>query len=248
VEQPVAVILAAGVGRRLAPLTDERPKALVQLAGITLLERCLRALAAAGFARAVVVTGHREALVREFVEAGTWGVEVACVFNERYETTNNIVSFLVAADEMAGGVCLLNSDTVFDPTILFDVAATGDGSWLVVDHDEPLGAEEMKVEVDGAGVVRRVSKLLDPARSAGEYIGIARFDAHGAAAVLGAARTLVNAGRTDVYYEDAIDHVLTELDVRTVATRLRPWTEIDDHRDYARAVEVARAIDAAPAA
>jgi choline kinase len=241
---PVAIILAAGVGRRLAPLTTDRPKALLELDGGNLLERSIGALARAGFAEAVVVTGHRTDLVEQFVGSRSWALQVACRFNPAFAATNNIVSFLAAADLLSAGFCLLNSDIVFDGAILADLAAEQDGSWLVVDADEPLGDEEMKVELDVDGAIQRISKQLPPEDCAGEYIGIARFDAPGAASVVDAARRLVGEGRTDLYYEDAIDAVAPRVKPRPLATRGRPWTEIDDLDDYRRAMGIAARLEA----
>ncbi len=240
---PVAVILAAGLGRRLSSLTHDRPKALVEVAGRTLLGRSLEALAGASFPEAVVVTGHRAELVDDFVARREWGLEVRCRFNPQFDAANNIVSFLTAADEMSHGLCLLNSDIVFDARILADVAAASRGSWLVVDTDEPLGAEEMKVELDGDGSVSRISKKLSPATSVGEYIGIARFDAAGAAEVIAAARRLVDEGGGDLYYEDAIDAVASRLVIRPLPVARRAWTEIDDLADYERATAIAKELD-----
>ncbi len=240
---PVAVILAAGVGRRLAPLTDDRPKALVEVEGITFLERALHAVATAGFDRVVIVAGHRAEMIESAVGDG-WPFDVRSVLNPRYATANNIVSFLAVEEDLRDGFCLLNSDIVFDASILRDVASADEGCWLAVDGDEPLGAEEMKVGVDGEGLVRRISKGLPVATSAGEYIGIARFDAAGAAAVIRHAHQLVADGQTDLYYEDAFDRAAAELSIGTISVQGRAWTEVDDLDDFKRAVQVARGLDA----
>jgi choline kinase len=243
VSAPLAVILAAGVGRRLAPLTGERPKALVEVAGVSLLERSLGALEAGGFRDVLVVTGHHADRIERFVRASRRDIRVSCRLNPDYQTANNIVSFLSVADAVREGFCLLNSDIVFDGTILRDVTAADDGSWLVMDADEPLGDEEMKIKLRRGGTVERVSKRLPPEKCAGEYIGIARFDARGAAEMVTAARTLVAEGRTDLYYEDAIDAAARDLPIRTIPTRGRKWTEIDDMADYERAVAIAHELD-----
>jgi choline kinase len=240
-----AVILAAGLGRRIAGRTDGGPKPLLDVGGRTLLDRLLDALESAGFRDAVVVTGHRPEGIRATIANRAPGLAIAEKWNAEYATANNIVSLLCARDAMTGGFCLLNSDIVFDASILADVATLDDGNWLVADGDESLGDEEMKIVVDDGGVVTRISKRLDPATSAGEYVGIARFDAAGAAALVASAERLVAAGRTDLYYEDAIDAAARELSVCVCWTRGRAWTEVDDDVDYARAVRVAAQLDAA---
>lgn len=245
---PVAIILAAGQGLRLAPLTRDRPKALVEIHGRTLLERSIEALAAAGFRRATVVTGYRADLIVESLLDRRWDIDVGARFNPAFATANNIVSFLAVADLLADGFCLLNSDIVFDPSILDDVAAHDSGSWLVVDADEELGAEEMKVGLDGDGVIRRINKALPVETSAGEYIGICRFDGPSAAAAIRAAREIVVEGGSGLYYEDAFARAAAELSLRPIPTRGRVWTEVDDLVDRDRAERIAAELDAREAA
>jgi choline kinase len=239
------VILAAGVGRRLAPLTDDRPKALVAPGGRPLLGRALDALERAGFLDVLVVSGHREEALADFLAARDGPAHLTTLHNEAFDTANNVVSFLVARDRLAGGFCLLNSDIVFEATVLDDVVAAPPGSWLVVDGDEPLGDEEMKVRLDADGRIRRITKRMPATDAAGEYIGIARFDEVGAAAALDAAARLVGDGATDRYYEDAFDAVLDVVVVRPIWMRGRLWSEIDDHADLRRAEGIARHLDAA---
>ena len=236
---PVAVVLAAGVGRRLAPLTDDTPKALLEIEGTTLLQRTLDALRAAGFSTAAVVTGHHAQLVDRFLASRDWGMHVTAVFNRHFDTANNIVSLLAAADVMPGGFCLLCADVLFDGSMVEDLAKKTTGCWLVVDEEEPLGEEEMKVKLDADRVVERISKTLPPDECAGEYIGLASFDPAATRTLLDAARALVDAGRTELYYEDAVDAAARALSPKLVSTRGRRWTEIDDLNDYERAVAIA---------
>src|SRR3990172_486252 len=151
-----AVILAAGLGRRIAALSNGRPKALLELNGRSLLEREVDALQTAGFERVVVVTGYAAESIRPVMAEWRAAMVMSERWNARFATTNNIVSLLAAADVLGDGFCLLNSDIVFDPSILAELATLTAGSWLVIDGDEPLGAEEMKVTLDGDGVVARI--------------------------------------------------------------------------------------------
>ena len=235
-----AVILAAGLGKRISDRTNGGPKALLELDGRTLLARSIEALHRAGFSSVIVVTGHASEMIRSSLANPPAGMVIDERWNPDYATANNIVSVLTVADLVRDGFCLLNCDITFDPSILVDVAALESGNWLVVDGDEPLGHEEMKVILDEKGVLTRISKLLDPSISAGEYIGICRFDAAGADTLMASARRrLVNAGSTNLYYEDAMDAAAADLALRACWTERRAWTEIDDEDDYQRALRVA---------
>ena len=216
---------------------------MLELHGRSLLERALTALEASGWRRAIVVTGHAAGTIDDFLARRRGTITVTTVHNPRFADTNNILSLLAAADYLADGFCLLNSDIVFGAAILGSILSRGSGVWLAIDSDEVLGAEEMKVAVDGDGRLLRISKELDPASSIGEYIGIVKFDARGAATVLHSARELVRTGGEQLYYEDAIDQAAAELGARLVFTAGVPWTEIDDEIDYRRAIAVAAQLD-----
>jgi choline kinase len=239
-----AVILAAGLGKRISDRTNGGPKALLDLHGRSLLSRSIQALYAAGFREAIVVTGHAADAIGAALAAEPAGMTLSERWNPDFATANNIVSFLSISELVRDGFCLLNCDITFDPTILVDVAAQDRGNWMVIDGGEPLGDEEMKVALDERGLVVRVNKALDPAIAVGEYIGILRFDADGARAMEDAARRLVAGGATNLYYEDAIDAAASGLEVRPIWTRSRAWTEIDDEADYQRALIVAASLDA----
>jgi choline kinase len=240
---PIALILAAGLGRRLGDRTADRPKALVEVGGKTLLERLLSSLADAGVLEALVVTGHFAARIDDLMGSWDFGLKVRTIYNPDYATANNIVSFLCAGPSIAEGCILLNSDIVVDPSVIAELANERSGNWLVVDPDEPLGAEEMKVQLDPAGWISRVSKRLPPDECSGEYIGALRFDAEGVRACLASARALVEQGGTDLYYEHAIDAATTEICARPMTTARRPWTEIDDLVDFERALRIAERLD-----
>lgn len=232
------------MGRRLGELTADRPKALIEIGGITLIERQLRALEAVGCRDAFVVSGHCADRLRLALSSRDGRIRIQEIYNPDYAAANNVVSLLAAREVVADGFCLLNSDIVFHGAILASLWTKRSGSWIVVDTDEPLSSEEMKVQLDDRGLVRRINKQLDAGASVGEYIGLARFDSAGARALIAAAERLVAAGESDCYYEDAIDREAATMEVRVVPTQLRAWTEIDDNVDLERAGRVALIVSA----
>lgn len=231
-----AVILAAGRGSRLGALTSERPKALLPVAGRALVERQVAALRAARVAPIYLVTGF----ARESFGA-LLGADVREIHNARWATTNNLVTLATAGDVLDGGFLLLNSDVLFHPAILASLLACPHPCALAVDDRGRLAEEEMKVRFDDTGRLAAIAKTLDPAASAGEYIGLAKFDAAGARALRAAMAAMVAAGRTGEWYEGAFQAVAATLDIRACSTDGLPWTEVDTAEDLARAEELARA-------
>jgi choline kinase len=229
-----AIILAAGVGSRLRPLTDDIPKCLVSLGSETILARMVRLLTEAGVGELVVSTGFEATKIHGAL--GRSPIPVRFVHNPDYASTQNVVSLWRALAVIErGAVIKLDGDVVFDGGLLARImVAPGDAQVLVDDAEAPP-AEAMKVVTEG-GFVRRFGKGLDARAAAGESIGIERFneDSRG---VLGAALgRAVAAGRRDVYYEDVYNDLVGEgLAMACVSTQGCAWTEVDDLADLARA-------------
>lgn len=203
-----AVILAAGIGSRLAPLTNDRPKVLVEVAGRSFLTRQLELLATAGIPSrdVVVVGGYRIDRLREALAAGGHACQV--VVNDRYEPWNNFYSLLVARDALAGHDFLqLDGDVLLDGKLLPRVAAAPGEAVLAVDCRGELDEETMKVQLAG-GRVTAISKKLPPARCVGEYIGVTKLSAAVAHQVFDELAKFPAENLTHEYYEHAFHRLI----------------------------------------
>ncbi|MDZ4169675.1 MAG: phosphocholine cytidylyltransferase family protein [Coriobacteriia bacterium] len=118
-ERPrTALLLAAGMGSRLAPLTDDTAKCLVALSGISILERLLRTLGSYGFTRLVVVLGHESDAIQDYLGDHSGEIQIDYVTSTRYRTTNNIYSLWLARQIIDEPFLLIESDLVFDEALL----------------------------------------------------------------------------------------------------------------------------------
>ena len=238
----IGLVLAAGPGRRLHPLTAELPKTLLPLAdGRTILDLALANLRSVGIEEVVVVTGFAGARVRE--RAGELerrhGIRLELVPNDRAEEWNNAYSLWLAREAFGHGALLVNGDTVHPASVEATlVAARGPAIVLAVDRGKPLGEEEMKVVLSDDGSVRRVSKHVDPASADGEYIGVALIEPSAAGPL---AEALEATWRRDpsLYYEDGFQELIDRGGgVHVAAIGPVEWVEVDDHADLARAREI----------
>jgi choline kinase len=228
-----ALILAAGFGSRLRPLTDDRPKALVPVGGRPIVARALDALAGAGVRSVVVVTGHARAPLERYL-AGRHDVTVTCVLNPAYAETNTLASVLCAAPALEDDFLLLDGDLVFEPAVLTPLLEPGNR--LAVDFARGVDAEAVKVATEGSRV-RAVGKTLPAgAVAAGESIGIARIGRSLARPLVAAGRRLVAAGVAQAYYEAAFQGLIDQgVEFHASDVSGLRWEEIDDHDDLARA-------------
>jgi len=234
------IILAAGEGKRLHPLTLEKPKAMLEVGKRTLIERALDGLRSAGIkdAEIIILSGHK---VEKLKEAAP---DCRFIHNDVYASTNNIYSLWLARKELAGEeFVLLNSDVLFAPRLAQDILMDQRESVLMVDDVSPLIEEEMRVMTDGAGRITAIAKTLDAKHSAGEYIGLARFRREFSRVFFDRMDEMIQAGQTGVWYENAIADILPDHPIYSLSTQGLPWVEIDTHQDLTRATQVAREID-----
>jgi len=234
----VAVILAAGVGSRLRPLTDDRPKALVDVGGKSILARAISALEAAGVERLVIATGYREDALRTALALSR--LEVLFAPNPRYATTQNSVSLALCRAAVRGDSFFrLDGDVVFDEAVLARLEAVDAELVAAVDRGRRLDAEAMKVKLGETGAIAAFGKGLSLAESAGESIGIELIRAPFAEPLFDALDAAGAAGQTDLYYEDVYSRLIAGGQVArlTDVSDLR-WCEIDSPEDLAQAAKL----------
>lgn len=171
-----AVILAAGTASRLRPLTSHTPKCLLKIGERCLLQRSMDALIQNGISDFVIVTGYLHEQIEEFVaqQYGT-SITVKFIYNNVYESTNNIYSLWLARPEVEGQeMLLLDSDLLYDARIVTRVLDEEAANVLTLIRHE-LGEEEMKVVTDAQGHITEISKTCNPALAAGESLGIEKM-------------------------------------------------------------------------
>ena len=202
------VILAAGMAKRLRPLTDVCPKCLLALGGRTLLERTVDAMLGAGIHRLVVVTGYKADMITSFLDAHYPQLEKVFLHNADYEHNNNIYSLWMAGKEVRGeDFILMDSDIFCDPEAV-RVVAGKEGSALALNR-HPLGEEEMKVVVDGEGRITAISKTCPVDDALGESVGIERITAEYGEALFDELDSMIlREGLVDVFYEMAFERLI----------------------------------------
>ena len=206
----IGVILAAGMAKRLRPLTDERPKCLLTVGSRTLLQRTVDSLVGAGITELVVVTGYRAEMVRDFLKAHYPTLTIHFLHNADYANNNNIFSLWMTRPYTEGqDFLLLDSDILFDPQIIPTLLRT-DGSALSLNRHE-LGDEEIKVIVDDKNQVLEISKTCSPQEAIGESVGIEKMTAEYSNALFPELEQMIEReGLVDVFYERAFERLIPQ--------------------------------------
>ncbi len=235
----IGVLLAAGMAKRLRPLTDERPKCLLTVGRRTLLQRTVDAMTAAGISEFVVVTGYRAEMIRSFLEKQYPGTAFHFLHNADYEHNNNIYSLWMTRDYTRGREFLLmDSDILCDPQAVARIASQP-GSALALNSHE-LGEEEIKVIVDGEGRITEISKTCSIADAIGESVGIEKMSADYSTALFAELDKMIEQeGLIDVFYERAFERLIPQgHSFKVVDTTDLFSIELDTPEDFARAKEL----------
>ena len=234
-----AVILSAGQGRRLLPLTADRPKCLIDLHGKTLLQWQLDALLAVGVGPITVVTGYASDAVEAVLAGHYAGQPVRAQLNPFFQVADNLGSCWIAREAFQGELLLLNGDTVFEPAVVQRVlAAPSVPIRLTVDRKTHYDDDDMKVIVDGARLLR-IGKHLPVDAVDAESIGMLRFSADGARHFqVAVERALREPDGLRWWYLSVIDRLADEGLVETCSIEGLRWAEVDFPRD----LDAARAV------
>jgi len=222
----LAVILAAGTGTRLRPLTDNRPKCLLEVGGRALLDYQLDALAANDVQDVLVVTGY---CAEQVVER--YGARVRTLYDPEYETTNNLHSLWTARKELAGrDVVCLHADVLFHAAILRPCLEAGHDVTAVLDR--ALVEETMKARVEGERIVE-IGKQIPAREQFGTFLGIARFAPTATAALVDSLELLVeDEAQRQSYFVACLPLLAGQgLQVGYSLTGGLPWVEIDTPED-----------------
>lgn len=246
-----AIILAAGIGKRLNNLTKNIPKCLLPIdSGSVLLDYSLEALRETNIKEIIFVSGFAYEKLEKYIES-KWNkrFSIKFIFNDKYNEYNNIYSAYLAKDLWDDETVLLNSDIIFNPGIIAglkqraqSLEAGAKASYLVVDSTKQIALEDMKVELDEYGHIKRINKNLKVESSFGEYIGIAYLRRLERIRFLESLEKNIEKKNFDLYYEDALDQILDIASVFPYSTGDMLWTEVDTVEDYKRAIEIAKKI------
>ena len=236
-----AVILAAGQGTRLRPLTNRVPKPLVRLHGKPIMQRQLESLDKAGFEECVIVVGYRGDQVEYQFGPRFRNLEITYVNNELYEETNNIYSLWMARDLLDDDILLLESDLVFEDDLLDDLTQTTypdvavvdwfrssmDGTVILAEDglaDSMVLKSQQSEEFDYSQALKTVN-IYTLSRDTMSRRFLPALDEH------------VDAGNTNSFYEAVLAELVAQGDLEMAVhlTGDRKWTEIDTVEDLREA-------------
>lgn len=239
-EQCSAIILAAGVGRRLGE-PGGLPKVLLKVGGRTLLDRHLDILGSRGIEDIALTVGHEAEAIR--AEVSRLGLEnrVAIVTNERYRE-GSMLSLWLQSGRLRSGrpVVLMDGDVLYDWRMIARLLDEPGDAILLVDREIEPGDEPVKICFRDDVIVDFRKRPEYSCDWYGESVGFFRFSPRMAEKLAGHCDDCIGPGVCTLEYEEAIrDLILREpAAFKAVDISDLPWTEIDFQEDVSRARDV----------
>jgi NDP-sugar pyrophosphorylase family protein len=230
-----ALLLAAGTGSRLHPLTNSIPKCLTEVSGIPMLERLLDCLHEHKFKRLVVVLGHLEEHIRKYLALHAGDLIVDYVVSPVYRTTNNIYSLWLAREAIQEPFLLIESDLIFDAPLLEKMLYPNrmavskilpwmNGTTVTADASLGLTAFQLGSKSKDRGVRYKTVNIYSLSLASWRRIG-ERLDQY------------IRAGRVNEYYEAVFAEMTADgsLSFQCVMFDNARWYEVDTLEDLSAA-------------
>ncbi|MCD6181028.1 MAG: phosphocholine cytidylyltransferase family protein [Candidatus Cloacimonetes bacterium] len=228
-----AIIIAAGKGTRLWPLTKNTPKSLLDVGqGLTLLEAQLHSLRENNIRDIVIIVGYRAEQIEAKVHEYQKDFNIQTVYNPFYDCSNNLLSVWMARHFMTDEFITINGDDMFTPDVIRGLLKSEHNITMVVDEKEQYDDDDMKI-VHENGMVKRVSKKIPLEQANGESVGIIKFSGHGPKIYVNILEEMVRlSSNRDVFYLKAIQEIINKgYPVHYTTCNPNDWGEIDFHPD-----------------
>jgi choline kinase len=221
-----AIIMAAGIGRRLHELNMNKPKCLLTAGSETLIRRSVNLLVSKGISDITVVVGYKAGLIRNELNN-----DVAFFENPLFLTSNSIMSLWYARDILEENVLLLNGDLYYEHSIL-DNAINQTNAVVMLADSTRIDNADYRFGFNG-NQINRFGKHLTNQETDGEYVGIVRIDKSFIKTFKQTLEEMINAGRTNIWWEDVLySFILKQVPIHYFDVAGTFWTEVDTLQDY----------------
>lgn len=238
----IAIILAAGMGTRLRPLTNDISKPLLEINDEMLIERMIKNCMNESITDYIVITGYNSSKTVNVCNdlSKKYDINIKCIKNEKYDVTNTSVSTFLATEylemnNLQNDFILINGDNVVNPMIIHNICESSNSA-LVVDNVKVLNEESFKLIIRD-NVIESIGKEISIEESTGEFIGISKVISDDIETFNEILKGIID---DDVqnYYDFAFEDLSKKTSLCYVLTDGLEWTEIDDMADFKKAQEI----------
>lgn len=232
-----AVILAAGMGRRLQTASGGLPKSMISIGGTTLIHRQIDSCLQAGVKEFIIVLGFRKGDLRKHILEKISEEQVIFVENPIYGETNTLYSLWLTRSYLEDDFIYFNADVIFKSEVLKKIAEYTTYSQLLLET-KSCGVEEVKMIINSDNKILKIGKKIEVEKCAGEFIGVGKFTKEVVPEFIKQLSKGVAEGQANNFFEYAVDQMLNTKNLYAVPTDDLPCVEIDFPEDLDRALQL----------
>lgn len=227
----IAIILAAGTGSRLMPLTKDIPKPLLEIDDKSLMERMIINCISNDVNEFIIVLGHKKERVLKKIDylKKEYKIKISTIENKKYSQTNTSCSVNLATRQLNDDVIIINGDNVVDERIISGLLKINETA-LVVDNYKKLNEESFKLRIEN-NMIMDIGKGIDIKTASGEFIGISKVSKNDLPLFNSILENLI-AEDVQNYYDLAYKDLSKRVNMEYFYTNGLKWTEIDDKKDW----------------
>ena len=221
-----AIIMAAGIGKRLHALNIKKPKCLISIGSTTLIRRSVNLLVSKGISDITVIVGYKPDLIRNELNN-----DAAYFENLNFKTTNSIRSLWYAKDLLEGDVLLLNGDLYYEHEILDHIINQTNPVVMLADSTR-IDKADYRFGFSG-NQINRFGKHLTNQETDGEYVGIVRIDQSFIKMFKQNLEDMITAGKSNIWWEDVLySFIEKQIPIHYFDIAGIFWSEVDTLQDY----------------
>ncbi len=231
-----AIILAAGMGRRLSEASGGLPKSMISIGSSTIMHRQIQSCLDAGIQNFVFVLGYKKEELADHILQKLDASQCTFIENPVYDTTNTLYSLWLTRETFTDDFIYFNADVLFSHELLGKICKPSPHSQLLLET-KSCGEEEVKMILSGDRIME-IGKLLPIPQCSGEFIGVGKFNKEVLPIFSEKLQYGVDTHQENNYFEYAVDLLAKEVYLQAVPTDGAPCIEIDFPEDLAKALEM----------
>ena len=228
-----AIILAAGQGKRILPLTKDIPKCLLDVGGISILEYQLQICEKLKINEIYIVVGFKFWHIMRKI-----GNSVTYIINKNYATTNSLYSFWLAKEIIQDDIIVLNSDVIFHEHILRQLIKSKENNIISADFRKDFTSEDMKIRVDGDKRLLEISKDIEDSKAMAENLGIVKLSKGCAKVLIDTVEPIIHTTARNKWFPYGLNLISDHQVIKCMDIMNYPWIEIDFIEDYEKAKNI----------
>ena len=231
-----AVILAAGVGSRLRPITNDIPKCMVPVNGIRIIDKQIDNLLENNVLEIYVVSGYKCNVLSNYLREKYESIHI--IRNSSYEVTNNMYSLYITSKFIKGeDFLLMNSDVYFDSSIITGLLNMPSHSAIACDNKQFI-EESMKITLDGRGCINHINKKISKEDAFSVSIDVYKIGKESSMLLFDTINQIIEVEEDkNSWTEVALDQIFNKTVFMPYVINGR-WFEIDNNEDLKAAEQI----------